>query len=932
MSSKCRTLISGPSAWLVSSLTVMLLLLCLFATRAEAGFAILKADGSTVDANGNASTQAASHPFASTTEFQISEAPGGEGLPAPEESLKDVRVELPVGFAGNPQNFPRCPQYVLREFEDPGHPCPSNSQVGVAVILLAGGQIDTRPVWNAVPAPGEPALFAMQPFGETVYLHPTVRPGDHGITVEARNISQSIAVVGTAVTLWGVPADSRHDSQRGTCAVEGGLCKSTAPPIPFLTLPSACVGPEKTTITIDSWQNPGHFEARSFVSHDQFGEPVGLTGCGRVPFEPSLQVAPSAGGSGVTDTPSGLSVSVHMPYLNNENGLEESALKQAIVTLPEGTTLNPSSADGLASCTQAQVGLDSNDPVACPEASKLGTVSIATPLLEDPLEGSVYLATQLENPFNTTVAMYVVAEGHGVTIKLPGKVELDQTTGRITTSFDENPQLPFTEFKLAFAGGPRAPLALPQTCGAKTATAQFVPWAAVNNGTIEASRTVAGSSSFQVTSTPAGGACPTSAGQLPVNFGIHAGLASNQPGGSSSFGLELTRPDGNQEFSGLSLDLPTGLTAKLAGIPYCPDSILASIPSGQNTGRGQLAGPSCPAASKVGVSEIAAGAGTNPFWARTGSVYLAGPYKGAPLSLAVVVPAVAGPFDLGNVVVRNQLIVNPETTQVRVVSDPLPRILYGIPLRLRNIRINIDKPGFMQAPTNCDPKSIQARVEGANGGVATPSDSFQVTNCERLGLEPKLALKFSGAPTRRGGHPKLTATLTTGKNEANLKRVQVTLPKTEFLENAHIQTICTRVQYAADKCPAKSIYGHAKAWTPLLDKPLEGPVYLRSSNHKLPDLVASLDGQIHVELAGRIDSVNARIRNTFETVPDAPVTKFVLTMQGGGKGLLVNNTQLCGKKPTAKVAFNGQNGKTADANPVVSVAGCGKGGKGKKQK
>jgi hypothetical protein len=291
--------------------------------------------------------------------------------------------------------------------------------------------------------------------------------------------------------------------------------------------------------------------------------------------------------------------------------------------------------------------------------------------------------------------------------------------------------------------------------------------------------------------------------------------------------------------------------------------------------------------------------------------------------MAFVTPAVAGPFDLGNVVVRAALQVDPETAQITAVSDPLPTILHGIPLDLRNVRISINRHEFTLNPTSCDPMSVDSALTSAGGATAHTASRFQAADCASLGLAPKLAFKFSGAPTRRGGHPKLTATLTTKRGDANLGRVQVTLPKTEYLENAHIRTVCTRVQYAADQCPEKSIYGYARAWTPLLDQPLEGPVYLRSSDHKLPDLVASLDGQIHIDLDGRINSFHRRIRNTFDVVPDAPVSKFVLTMQGGRKGLLVNNTDLCKAKPRAGVEFNGQNGTVADINPLVKVGGCG---------
>ena len=391
--------------------------------------------------------------------------------------------------------------------------------------------------------------------------------------------------------------------------------------------------------------------------------------------------------------------------------------------------------------------------------------------------------------------------------------------------------------------------------------------------------------------------------------------------------LKLQRDDGTARFRGLTVALPKGLLGKLAGVPYCAETALAGVPSAEGTGAAQVASPSCPAASQVGTASVDAGAGTSPFHVSTGKAYLAGPYNGAALSLAVVTPAIAGPFDLGNVVVRTALRVNPETAQITAVSDPLPTILQGIPLDLREIRVNVDRPDFTLNPTSCDPMAIHGAITSTTGQNANVSSRFQVANCERLGFKPKLAIRLMGK-THRSAHPKLRATLTMPKGGANIARAQVTLPKTEFLENAHIKTICTRVQYAARTCPAQSVYGYAKAWSPLLDKPLEGPVYLRSSNNPLPDLVASLDGQIHVDLVGRIDAVNARIRNTFDLVPDAPVSKFVLTMQGGKKGLLVNNTELCKATPRASVKFDAHNGKVSDYNPVAR-ADCGKGRKGK---
>jgi hypothetical protein len=458
-------------------------------------------------------------------------------------------------------------------------------------------------------------------------------------------------------------------------------------------------------------------------------------------------------------------------------------------------------------------------------------------------------------------------------------------------------------------GGPRASLVTPPTCGTYSTGGNFAPWSGAE--------AVVTSSTFEIATGPDGRPCPQ--GDFAPAF--EAGTTNPVAGSYSPFVLDLSRQDGTSRLSTIEAALPPGLLGKLSGIPYCSDDALASISPAEGSAAAQIASPGCPASSRIGSVTVGAGAGSNPFYAKTGSAYLAGPYKGAPLSIAFVTPALAGPFDLGNVVVRTAVHIDPTTTRISAVSDALPQVLHGIPLDLRDVSIALDRNEFMLNPTNCAATQVESRIGSASGQVASPSARFQVAGCERLGLSPKLALRFSGAPTRRGGHPKLTATLTTGKEESNLKRVQVTLPKTEYLENAHIRTVCTRAQYAADQCPQRSIYGYARAWTPLLDKPLEGPVYLRSSSHKLPDLVASLDGQIHIDLSGRISSSHSRIRNTFETVPDAPVSKFVLTMQGGGMGLLVNNTNLCKAKPRANVEFDGQNGKVATTNPVVRV-GC----------
>ena len=426
------------------------------------------------------------------------------------------------------------------------------------------------------------------------------------------------------------------------------------------------------------------------------------------------------------------------------------------------------------------------------------------------------------------------------------------------------------------------------------------------------------SDSFRIDRGPGGGPCPD--GRFDPK--LVAGTVNPVAGSYSPFALTLTRDDASQRLRGLSVALPPGLLGKLEGIPYCADAALAAIPESDGSGAAQLASPGCPAASKLGTVAVAAGAGSSPFHLDTGRAYLAGPYKGAPLSMAIVTPALAGPFDLGNVVVRAALAVDPGSARITAVSDPLPTILHGIPLDLRELRVAIDRPEFTLNPTSCNPMAVVGTATSVEGREASMADRFQVGACERLGFGPALKLKLSG-PTRRGAYPALRAELNAKAGQANIGRVSVALPHSQFLAQEHIGTVCTRVQFAADRCPAGSVYGRARAVTPLLDRPLEGPVYLRSSSNPLPDLVAALDGQIEIDLVGRIDSVKGGIRTTFESVPDAPVSRFVLEMKGGRKGLLVNSRDLCGATGRAKVLIDGQNGKAADQNPALANS-CGK--------
>jgi hypothetical protein len=512
-------------------------------------------------------------------------------------------------------------------------------------------------------------------------------------------------------------------------------------------------------------------------------------------------------------------------------------------------------------------------------------------------DGKFRLLIQLENA------------GAGINIKLPGVATADRDTGQLTATFAQNPQLPASHVQVNLKSGSRAPLATPVTCGEFDTTADLVPWS--TSGTPDATPTA----SFDVASGPNGSACAGLPGRRPFSPALPAaGTESNRAGAPSPFAMSLTRNDGEQELSSLDMTTPPGFTAKLAGVPYCSEAAIASAAG--KSGAAEQASSSCPAASQIGTVTAGAGPGPNPYQVN-GKAYLAGPYKGAPLSFVFIAPAVAGPFDLGSVVVRAAIFVDPQTAQLTVSSDPLPRILDGMPLRLRSILARIDRPDFTRNPTSCEPMSINATVGSSNGATATPSISFQMAGCDKLGFKPKLALRLLG-PTHRSAFPKLRATLTPRPGDANLAGAAITLPATELLASSHIRSVCSRSRFAAGSCPRGSVYGRAEATSPLLDGPLRGPVYLRNNPaHRLPDLVASLDGQVHLDIAAGLDSSRGRIRASFDT-PDLPLRRLALTLSGGDRGLLVNTGGLCGAKPPrARAGFTAHSGATHSASPLV---------------
>jgi hypothetical protein len=945
-----------------ATIVALVALACLaIAPSAEAAFGV--EPGSlhveALNRDGTPDLLAGSHPYAFFVGFNTNHT--AENFA--EGSAKDVIALLPAGLIGNPTAVPRCPRSA---FDSELANCPPETQIGVLGASFNGENetpiaAQTSGIYNLVPPPGVAASIGYGGSTFNAIENATLVRGGAGgyriaVTTEHVTLAHLSAV---EETVWGEPADPAHDAER-ECINPNGIhstpCASIAPREPYLTLPTSCGGPLQSTVELDSTEEPGVFVGESEVSRNGAGEPEALGSCAAVPFFPGIAASPT---TVLAENPSGLAFDLSLPNfgLEEAGGIAEAGPRKVEVTLPEGMTVNPSEAEGTGVCTEAQIELEGEASPTCPEAAKIGSVEVHTPLLEEPLEGSLYLEQPYQNKFGSLVALYMTFKDpeRGVLVKLAGKVTPDPQTGQLTTTFEGLPQVPFSDFKLHFREGPRAPLVSPPACGTYTTEARLTPWSAQEPPA--PGEVIAKTAVFKIEHGAEGGACPA-AGNPPFHPGLLAGTTNNAAGTYSPFYLRLTRTDSEQEITHFSIKLPPGVTGKLAGVPYCPQSGIELAESRKEKptgGQEELEHPSCPAASEIGHTLVGAGVGGALTYV-LGKVYLAGPYHGSNLSIVSITAAEAGPFDLGTVVVRDGLKVDPESAEVSVDgqgSDPIPHIIAGIPVHLRDIRVYVDRPSFVLNPTSCARTSTASTVLGSGTDFASEADDrpvtvtspFQAASCASLAFKPKLALSLKG-PTKRAGLPSLKAVVAARPGDANIGRAVVTLPPSEFLEQGHIGTTCTRVQFNAgggngEQCPERSIYGHAVATTPLLSEPLEGPVFLRSNGgeRQLPDLVAALhSADIDIDLVGYISSVHqkgsdvSRIRTTFAAIPDAPVSKFTLEMFGGKKGLLVNSTNLCKGTHRASSELTGQNGKRYDTEPAVG-AQCGKKGKkGKKAK
>ena len=883
--------------------------------------------------------RAAAHPNWGFTQFIVKNKPGLLGpILQPKEpvgELKDVRVDLPVGLSVNPSATVQCP---LAMFESAASNCPAESKVGesqVEASLLGVPAPPTAPltkvpVYNVVPKEEEAARFGLELAGNEVFLEGDVEwASDYheGFTIHVPK-ALPIGIEGLIL--------------RNRLVFNGRAGDGT-----FLTTPSTCFGEAfkqsgsiySTFLRAASYQEEaglGYVFPQSAEPRLESPIPPGTSPkeCNTIPYQPTVATSP---GTGSVNSPSTASVAIAVPHIKGPTTQDSSNTRTATVTLPTGMGINPAAATGLQTCTDQQFGKGTRNAVGCPKASEIGTVKIESPPLPEAdkqLEGPVYVGRQLSrDPLSGDeyrIFIDAVSKRYGVDVRLVGNVRANPVTGQLSTTITEAPQVPFTSFVLHFNNSPRpSVLSSPPTCGPNQTSAVLTPWSGNPPARPDGS--------FSLTSLPSGGPCPKSMGERPFSPGFGLAPKSSKAGAYSPLSLNLTRGDGQQELKGADLTLAPGMTGKLAGLVYCNPPALAAA-----AGRGgaeEAASSSCPAKSLVGSVAIEAGTGPSPLKIE-GKAFLSGPYKGAPLSLAVITPATAGPFDLGTVVVRVALFVDPVTAQIHAVSDPIPDVYGGTQLSVRAVRLNLDRNEFTLNPTSCEPLSSRGALRGGGGDPTNAaawssfavSAPFQTSRCDDLKFRPKLTTKLIGSrkKMRRNGHPRFRATLVARDGDANIARAALTLPHAEFLDQGHIGTICTRVQLAADDCPKRAIYGQAEATTPLLDDKLKGPVYLVSSNHLLPDLLADLQGQVDIQLHGVISTKKARTKTVFFPVPDVPVSKFVLNMSGGKRGLLVNSRNLCAGPAFSFLNFKGQNGKKLKKKKLrLQTPSCR--GKGSKQ-
>lgn len=913
---------------------------------------------------GSPLTQAAGHPFAASTELNLNYTPNDEGaLDTAGGGPKEVNVELPPGFIGDPLATPRCSLVTFA-----ADACSPSTAVGYVHLSVDEGTIasgaaqlygplnetNSSLVYDLTPPPGQAAEFGFYyAVGLPLTLVGSVRSdGDFGLSLRSSAIGNAHWLTAAQFTFCDSGASEvSTPSLSYTCNPSGHAS------VPFLTLPSMCSGsPPQTTVLVSPWDEPTDQASASVYNGDKLadGTPSAseslITGCDVLQFAPEVEYGPSAtGGTPQADQPTGATFRLKVPQINEAEKLATPELKSATVTLPEGMAANPSAAEGLEACSNAQFGLGSTvepaEPAACPQASQVGTVQVVTPLLESALEGQVFIGEPECSPCSSADAeqghlfrlfLQVRLPERGVIVKLAGKVSANSTTGRLQATFTEQPQLPFSELVLTLKGGPRAPLANPQICGLATTTTVLTPWSAPGLGGLSGAEAIEGtpdatpSSMFSVDWDGKGGACPAT---LPFSPSFLAQTESSAAGQYSPLDVSFGRPQpsteaeerNEQNLAGISLSMPEGLLGKIADVEQCAEA--------------QANAGACPAASEIGTATVAVGAGSHPYYL-IGHVYLTGPYKGDPFGLSIAVPAEAGPFKLaGNTgmgleVVRAAIAVNPHTAALSVTSDSFPQIVDGVPLRLHDVHVDVNRLDFTLNPTSC---AAGQQIVGSITGepidygeaakTASVSTPFAAIGCAALPFRPTLTASTSGATSLKDG-ASLNVTIAASTGEANIGKVDLTLPKALPARLSTLHQACTEAQFASNAatCPEGSAIGIATARTPLLSGPLSGPVYIVShGGAEFPDVEMVLQGEngLEIVLDGQTQITGDTTYSRFESVPDAPISSFETSLPAGPHSIFGSSEDLCTAKSLALGAtLTGQNGAQTVQSVPIAVTGC----------
>jgi hypothetical protein len=884
-------------------------------SNTPAPFGIQAFWGGNFDSEGHSVTQAGAHPYSAQTYFLLNTVRGTAGGIVSVGDSRDVLVNLPPGFSGDPLVTPRCPQALIAAFEYEA--CNKEMSLGNFIPSLNGFGVrgfDTR-IFNDVPAQGSAAQFTTEVGGPLQSLIGSVNSsGDYGVKINAPVNPTFERIYGGYVALEGFPPSAKGKA--------------------FMTNPTDCEEEAreapKLSVSADSWEEIGKFTPTAVQILPA------VTGCDKLEFTPTFSFQPTVT-QGTSGTGATATLQIPQEGLTDPAKLAQPDLKKAVVTLPQGLSLNPSSANGLEACSEAQIGYVgpgelpnptrfNEAPPSCPEASKLGTFEVKTPLLEAPVDGTIYLAAQEENPFHSLIGLYLVVNDPrtGIVLKLPGQVTPDLSSGQLTATFDDNPQLPFESLTLHFrGGGPRSELSTPDVCGHYETTGSLTPWSAPESGPAAQIK----EAGFTVT-----GGCAPSAVSRPFSPSFEAGTTRPSAGSYSPLVIKVNRSDGEQELTSLDFTLPQGLIGNLASVPYCSDAAIEAARS--KSGRDEKANPSCPATSQIGTVDTAAGVGSEPIHVG-GHAYMAGPYEGAPLSAVVITPAVAGPFDLGDVVIRTPLSINPATAQITAKSDPIPTILKGIQLKLRSVAVTLDRPAFTLNPTSCAAMSVTASIGSSNGTTATPSNRFQVGGCSGLPFKPALSASTQAKASKANG-ASLTVKVAARPGEANIGKVNLQLPLQLPSRLSTLQKACTEAQFNANPaaCPAESVIGSGTAHTPILQVPLSGPAYLVShGGAAFPDVEFVLQadergGNVEIVLDGGTQIKKGITYSNFETVPDAPISSFETVLPEGPHSIVTAylpagaNYNLCGQSLKMPTTITGQNGAVLKQNTPIAVTGC----------